>query len=129
VWGFADSPAKDPEGGTSGRSTAARWGLQHQDGTSPMLFSAVPTCADLRSRVMRMSWPPFQDGIRRMYQEREDRFYYICVITRNYAQPPDARTAPGVVDGILKGFISTRRLQMVQRSRSYSVTDPFLMRR
>jgi len=65
-------------GGTSGRSTLLGEGLQHQDGQSPMLFSAV------RRRdydpAYGMSWRHHSDGIRRQcITERERSLYYICV--------------------------------------------------
>ena len=53
-----------------------------------------------------------QDGIRRMYQEMEDRFYYICVYNENYAQPPmpgiEHGVSPELCEGILKGIYKYR---------------------
>ena len=53
-----------------------------------------------------------QDGIRRMYQEMEDRFYYICVYNENYIQPPmpgiENGVSPELRDGILKGIYKYR---------------------
>jgi pyruvate dehydrogenase E1 component len=96
VWAFADSRGKGfLMGGTSGRSTLLGEGLQHQDGQSPIFFSAVPTCAVYDPAYAYELAVIIQDGIRRMYQENEDRFYYICVYNENYAQPP----APGFEQG------------------------------
>ena len=47
-----------------------------------------------------------QDGIRRMYQEREDRFYYSRSITRITCSRR-CRRARGIHEGILKGSINT----------------------
>ena len=109
VWAFADSRGKGfMMGGTSGRTTLAGEGLQHQDGQSPLFFSAVPTCAVYDPAYAYELAVIIQDGIRRMYQENEDRFYYICVYNENYAQPPMPGIEGGVSadlrDGILKGI-------------------------
>ena len=106
VWAAADSRVKGfLMGGTAGRSTLLGEGLQHQDGHSPMLFSAVPTCA-----IYDPAFAPFpelavivQDSIRRMYQEREDRFYYLTVYNENYAQPPMPE-GDHIREGILRGL-------------------------
>ena len=96
VWAFADSRGKGfLMGGTSGRTTLLGEGLQHQDGQSPIFFSAVPTCAVYDPAYAYELAVIIQEGIRRMYQENEDRFYYICVYNENYAQPP----APGFEEG------------------------------
>lgn len=42
-----------------------------------------------------------QDGLRRMYAEQEDVFYYISVMNENYDQPP---MPDGAAENILKGM-------------------------
>jgi pyruvate dehydrogenase E1 component len=104
VWAAADSRVKGfLMGGTAGRSTLLGEGLQHQDGHSPMLFSAVPTCAIYDPAFAYELAVIVQDGIRRMYQEREDRFYYLTVYNENYAQPPMPE-GDHVREGILRGL-------------------------
>jgi pyruvate dehydrogenase E1 component len=99
-------------GGTSGRTTLSGEGLQHQDGHSPLLFSVVPTCAVYDPAYAYELAIIIQDGIRRMYQEMEDRFYYICVYNENYPQPPmpgiEHGVSPELRDGILKGIYKFR---------------------
>jgi pyruvate dehydrogenase E1 component len=108
VWAFADSRGKGfLLGGTAGRTTLLGEGLQHQDGHSPMLFSAVPTCAIYDPAYAYELAVIIQDGIRRMYQEREDRFYYLTVYNENYVQPPMPEGA-GIHEGILKGIYKYR---------------------
>jgi len=108
VWAFADSRGKGfLMGGTSGRSTLLGEGLQHQDGHSPLLFSAVPTCAIYDPAYAYELAIIIQDGIRRMYQENEARFYYICVYNENYVQPPMPE-GEGIREGILKGIYKYR---------------------
>ncbi len=107
VWAFADSRGKGfMMGGTSGRTTLSGEGLQHQDGQSPLFFSAVPTCAVYDPAYAYEVAVIIQDGIRRMYQENEDLFYYICVYNENYVQPPIPDVS--VRDGILKGIYKYR---------------------
>ena len=66
-------------GGTAGRTTLLCEGLQHDDGQSPLLFSVVPTCAIYDPAFAYELAVIVQDGIRRMYQLGEDRFYYLTV--------------------------------------------------
>jgi pyruvate dehydrogenase E1 component len=104
IWAFADSRGKGfLMGGTAGRTTLLGEGLQHQDGHSPVHASTVPTCATYDPAFAYELAVIIQDGIRRMYQEMEDRFYYITVYNENYVQPPMPDT-PGVREGILRGL-------------------------
>jgi pyruvate dehydrogenase E1 component len=103
IWAFADSRGKGfLMGGTAGRTTLLGEGLQHQDGHSPVLASTVPTCTAYDPAYAYEMAVIIQDGIHRMYQENEDRFYYITMYNENYVQPE----MPGmdIVEGILKGI-------------------------
>ncbi|HSM85337.1 MAG TPA: pyruvate dehydrogenase (acetyl-transferring), homodimeric type, partial [Candidatus Limnocylindrales bacterium] len=93
-------------GGTAGRTTLLGEGLQHQDGHSPILFSAVPTCAVYDPAYVYEIAVIVQDGLRRMYQEKEDRFYYITLYNEDYAMPsmPETPSAEAVREGILRGL-------------------------
>ena len=102
IWAFADSRGKGfLMGGTAGRTTLSGEGLQHQDGHSLVLASTVPTCRSYDPAYAYEIAVIIQDGIRRMYQEMEDRFYYLTVYNENYAQPA---MPEGVPDGILRGI-------------------------
>jgi pyruvate dehydrogenase E1 component len=104
IWAFADSRGKGfLLGATAGRSSLAGEGLQHQDGHSPLHASTVPTCITYDPAYAYEVAVIVQDGIRRMYQEMEDCFYYLTVYNDNYVQPPMPQTE-GVVEGILKGI-------------------------
>ena len=108
IWAFADSRGKGfLMGGTAGRSTLSGEGLQHQDGHSPVLASTVPTCTIYDPAYAYELAVIVQDGIRRMYQEGEDRFYYLTVYNENYVQPPMPETE-GVREGILRGIYKYR---------------------
>lgn len=102
IWAFGDSRGKGfLIGGTAGRTTLAGEGLQHQDGHSLVLSSVVPTCASYSPAYAYEIAVIVRDGIRRMYAEEEDLFYYLVVGNENYAQPP---MPEGCHDGILKGL-------------------------
>ncbi|HEV2688793.1 MAG TPA: pyruvate dehydrogenase (acetyl-transferring), homodimeric type, partial [Bryobacteraceae bacterium] len=102
IWAFADARGKGfLMGGTAGRTTLAGEGLQHQDGNSLILSSVVPTCHSYDPAYAYEIAAIVQDGIRRMYQQMEDRFYYLTIYNENYAQPP---MPDGVQDGILRGI-------------------------
>jgi len=102
VWAFADARGKGfMMGGTAGRTTLLGEGLQHQDGHSPLLFSAVPTCAIYDPAYVYEIAVIVQDGLRRMYQEKEDRFYYITLYNQDYAMPEMPK---GAEEGILRGI-------------------------
>ncbi len=102
IWAFADSRGKGfLMGGTAGRTTLSGEGLQHQDGHSLVHASTVPTCHSYDPAFAYEIAVIIQDGIRRMYQEMEDRFYYLTICNENYAQPPMPQ---GVNEGILRGI-------------------------
>jgi len=102
IWAFADSRGKGfLVGATAGRTTLAGEGLQHQDGHSHLLMSVLPTCAAYDPAYAYEIGVIMQDGLRRMYQENEDLFYYLTVYNENYLQPP---MREGIEGGILKGI-------------------------
>jgi pyruvate dehydrogenase E1 component len=108
IWAFADSRGKGfLMGGTAGRTTLLGEGLQHQDGHSPVVASTVPTCTIYDPAYAYELAVIIQDGIRRMYQEGEDRFYYLTVYNENYAQPPMPQIE-GIREGILRGLYKYR---------------------
>jgi len=102
IWAFGDSRGKGfLVGGTAGRTTLSGEGLQHQDGHSHVLASTYPTCRAYDPAYAYEIAVIIQDGIRRMYQEGEECFYYLTVANENYPQPP---MPEGVREGILKGI-------------------------
>lgn len=102
IWAFADSRGKGFLcGGTAGRTTLNGEGLQHQDGHSLLHASTVPTCQAYDPTFAFELAVIIQDGIRRMYQEGEDIFYYLTVENDNYEHP---EMPEGVEEGILKGI-------------------------
>ncbi len=88
-------------GGTAGRTTLNGEGLQHEDGHSHLLSSTIPNCLSYDPTFAYEVAVIIQDGMRRMYQEQEDVFYYITVMNENYAHPV---MPEGVEKGILRGM-------------------------
>jgi len=106
IWLFADSRGKGFLcGGTAGRTTLNGEGLQHQDGHSLVHASTVPNCLAYDPTYAYEIAVIVQDGIRRMYQEMEDIFYYITLENDNYEHP---EMPEGVEEGILKGIYRFR---------------------
>jgi pyruvate dehydrogenase E1 component len=88
-------------GATSGRTTLNGEGLQHQDGHSLLHASTLPTLLAYDPAFAYEIAVIIADGLRRMYAEGEDIFYYLSLYNENYAMPP---MPAGVEDGILKGL-------------------------
>lgn len=102
VWAAGDMKCKGfMIGGTSGRTTLAGEGLQHQDGHSHLLAYPVPNLKAYDPAFAYEIAVIIQDGIKRMYIDREDIFYYITVMNETYLQPP---MPSGAKEGILKGM-------------------------
>ena len=87
-------------GGTAGRTTLNGEGLQHQDGHSHLFAYAVPNVVAYDPTFAYELAVIIKDGIKRMYQDGEDIFYYITLMNENYAHPP---MPEGHEEGILTG--------------------------
>ena len=92
-------------GGTAGRTTLAGEGLQHQDGHSHILASTIPNCVTYDPTFAYELAVILQDGLRRMYEEQENVFYYITCMNENYKHPAMPK---GAEAGILKGLYKFR---------------------
>ena len=102
IWAGGDLQARGfLMGGTSGRTTLAGEGLQHQDGHSLVNASTVPNCVSYDPTYAYELAVIIQDGLRRMISEQDNVFYYITCMNENYVHPP---MPSGVEDGILKGM-------------------------
>lgn len=102
VWAAGDMRCKGfMVGGTAGRTTLAGEGLQHQDGHSHLLAYPVPNLKAYDPAFAYEIAVIVQDGIRRMYVEQEDLFYYITVMNETYRQPPMPKNSK---EGILRGM-------------------------
>ncbi len=90
-------------GTTSGRTTLAGEGLQHQDGHSHVLALPVPNLLAYDPAFAYELAVILREGIYRMYEAQEDIFYYLTVTNQNYPMPP-MPAGRGVKEGILKGM-------------------------
>ena len=88
-------------GGTAGRTTLNGEGLQHQDGHSHVLAATIPNCIAYDPTYAYELAVIIHAGLKRMYQNCEDVFYYITVMNENYSHPP---MPEGCEAGILKGM-------------------------
>ena len=104
IWAFADSRGKGfLLGATAGRTTLNGEGLQHQDGHSHVLSSTVPTCASYDPTFAYEIAVIVRDGIHRMYELNEDRFYYLTLCNEDYEQPAmPAEVEQGIIKGLYR---------------------------
>ncbi len=102
AWAAGDMQARGfLLGGTSGRTTLAGEGLQHQDGHSHLQAATIPNCISYDPTFAYELAVIIHSGMRRMFERQENVFYYITVMNENYPQPP---LPAGVEDGIVRGL-------------------------
>jgi len=87
--------------GAAGRTTLAGEGLQHQDGHSHVVSATIPNCVSYDPTFAYELAVIVQDGLRRMYRDQENIFYYITVMNDNYVHPALPK---GAEEGIIKGM-------------------------
>jgi pyruvate dehydrogenase E1 component len=106
AWAAGDSRARGfLLGGTAGRTTLNGEGLQHEDGHSHVLASAIPNCVSYDPTYAYEVAVIIQDGLRRMFAEQEDVFYYLTLMNENYEHPA---LPEGAEDGIVRGMYLLR---------------------
>ncbi len=107
VWALGDARGRGfMMGATAGRTTLTGEGLQHDDGQSHVLASAIPNIRAYDPAFAYELAIIVRDGIRRMYgEDPEDVFYYITLYNENWAQPAKA---DGVEDGVIRGLYRFR---------------------
>ncbi|GHT87395.1 pyruvate dehydrogenase E1 component [Betaproteobacteria bacterium] len=93
-------------GGTAGRTTLNGEGLQHEDGHSLVLGSLIPNCVSYDPSFQYEVAVIVHDGLRRMYLEQEDVFYYLTVMNENYEHP---EMPQGAEADIIKGLYLFRK--------------------
>ena len=102
AWAAGDMRARGfIVGGTSGRTTLNGEGLQHEDGHSHILSATIPNCVSYDPTFGYELAVIMHDGMRRMYGEQEDVFYYLTTLNENYTHPPMPK---GAEAGIIKGM-------------------------
>ncbi|MEM9423824.1 MAG: pyruvate dehydrogenase (acetyl-transferring), homodimeric type, partial [Spirochaetota bacterium] len=102
AWAAGDLLAKGfLIGATAGRTTLNGEGLQHQDGHHLLLAATLPSCCAYDPSFVYEMAVIIQDGLKRMYQDGEEIFYYITAMNENFAQPA---MPAGVEEGIRRGI-------------------------
>ncbi len=106
IWAFGDARGRGfLMGATAGRTTLAGEGLQHDDGHSHILASALPNILAYDPAFAYELATVVKSGIDRMHVQGDDVFYYVTLYNENYAQPAMPQ---GVEDGIVKGLYLLR---------------------
>src|SRR5690606_20573205 len=101
-WAAGDSQARGfLLGGTAGRTTLNGEGLQHQDGHSHVLTSTVPNCVSYDPTYAYEVAVILQDGLKRMYEDHENIFYYLTLMNENYVH---GAMPEGAEEGIRRGM-------------------------
>ncbi|MBR1212298.1 pyruvate dehydrogenase (acetyl-transferring), homodimeric type [Bradyrhizobium sp. JYMT SZCCT0180] len=100
-------------GGTSGRTTLNGEGLQHEDGHSHLIAATIPNCVCYDPTYSYELAVIVQDGLRRMYGENEDVFYYITTLNENY---PHGDMPEGAEEGIRKGIYRLRSVETKKKA-------------
>ncbi len=102
AWAAGDMQARGfLIGGTAGRTTLAGEGLQHQDGHSHISAATIPNCVSYDPTFAYELAIIIHHGMTRMYQDKENVFFYITVMNENYAHPPMPKN---VEEGIVRGM-------------------------
>jgi pyruvate dehydrogenase E1 component len=109
AWAAGDSRARGfMLGGTAGRTTLNGEGLQHEDGHSHILAGTIPNCITYDPVFSYEVAVIVHDGLRRMFVDQEDVYYYLTVCNENYRHPA---MPEGVEQGIVKGLYRFRKTE------------------
>jgi pyruvate dehydrogenase E1 component len=95
-------------GGTSGRTTLNGEGLQHEDGHSHVMASTIPNCIGYDPTYGYELAVIIQHGLKRMYVDNQDAYYYITTLNENYPHPA---MPEGAEEGILRGMYLLRKVE------------------
>ncbi|MGH7826882.1 MAG: pyruvate dehydrogenase (acetyl-transferring), homodimeric type [Candidatus Binatia bacterium] len=117
MWAAGDIKAKGfLLGATAGRTTLNGEGLQHQDGHSHILVSAIPTLLAYDAGFAYEVAVIIRDGLRRLYAEGEEYFYYLTLYNESYAMPEMPHDAE---EGILKGLYRLKAAKKGKRRKAH----------
>jgi pyruvate dehydrogenase E1 component len=118
-WAAGDSRARGfLLGGTAGRTTLNGEGLQHEDGHSHLMAATIPNCITYDPTFAYELAVIIQDGLKRMYADGEDIYYYITVMNENYAHPA---MPAGMEADILKGMYLFREAAVTKKDKAPKV--------
>ena len=115
AWAAGDSQARGfLIGATSGRTTLAGEGLQHQDGHSHLLSSTIPNCVSYDPTFAYELAVIFREGLKRMHEKKENIFYYITTMNENYSHPEMPKNSE---EGILKGMYKIKEFSKYKKTK------------
>jgi len=115
AWAAGDCQARGfLIGATAGRTTLNGEGLQHQDGHSHLQASTIPNCVSYDPAYAYELTVIIQDGLHRMYELGENKFYYITTMNENYVQPA---MPEGAEEGIIQGMYHLRASEGTSKQR------------
>ena len=115
AWAAGDSQARGfLIGATAGRTTLNGEGLQHEDGHSHIMGNLIPNCVTYDPTYAYELTVIIQDGLHRMYELKENKFYYITVMNENYHQPD---MPVGCEAGIVKGMYLLNEIKSKAKKR------------
>ncbi len=115
AWAAGDSQARGfLIGATSGRTTLAGEGLQHQDGHSHLLSSTIPNCVSYDPTFAYELAVIFRDGLKRMHEKKENIFYYITTMNENYSHPEMPKDSE---QGILRGMYKIKEFSKYKKTK------------
>ncbi|WP_425038233.1 pyruvate dehydrogenase (acetyl-transferring), homodimeric type [Primorskyibacter sp. S187A] len=108
AWAAGDSRARGfMLGGTAGRTTLNGEGLQHEDGHSHILASTIPNCITYDPTFQHEVAVIVHHGLKRMYEQNEDVFFYLTLMNENYSHPD---MPMGVEEDIIKGLYRLKKV-------------------
>jgi len=111
AWAAGDSQARGfLLGATAGRTTLNGEGLQHQDGHSHVQANLIPNCITYDPTYGYEVAVIVQDGLRRMYGNNENVFYYLTLMNENY-QHPAMPEGDDIAEQIIKGIYKLERVE------------------
>ena len=108
AWAAGDMQAKGfLIGGTAGRTTLNGEGLQHQDGDSHLVANTIPNCISYDPTYAYELAVIIRSGLKRMYENNENIFYYITTMNELYAHPQMPQDSE---EGIIKGIYQLKQV-------------------
>ncbi len=128
AWAAGDSQSRGfLIGATSGRTTLAGEGLQHQDGHSHLLASTIPNCVSYDPTFSYELAVIFREGLRRMHEKKENVFYYITTMNENYPHPAIPKYKE-CEEGILKGMYKFKEFNKNKKAKIQLIGSGAILR-
>ena len=126
IWAAADMRTRGfLFGGTAGRTTLDGEGLQHQDGHSLVVAATVPTCIAYDPTFGYELAVIVRSGLKRMFEDQEDIFYYVMVMNEKYAHPA---MPEGVEEGIIKGMYCLHKSRLSTKLKTTLLSSGTILR-